>query len=440
MYNLIPGNTEYKISLERIIVTHDDEACTLPVKHDLVQLELYGELGWYDRTWLSLIAHFEINLPMGHQKALHGVRFVPINKAITCTTVACQQIFDSPIVIDGLYRVIPGFTNYAVSEAGEVIDLPKRTKVHVIPPRSTHYPTVDIYNPDKVLRLEQKVHRLVALAWLPNNDYVARGCVNHIDGDKSNYHLSNLEWCSYSENALHAFEVGLRTDNIRCRVRDVYTREIMEFASISQACGFMGVKIFSARRLRSCKRPSKLIANRFELREDGDGRPWFYENLVNPICPGRYTFKITHPTRGYLEIHDVRKFRKEFGIHNVNNAHEAVDKAYVIHSGIKIDIVDHYNDFTDKERRVRSRDSQHKSKAVCILAVNQLTNEHLEFPSLTATSQHWNVDRCVIKRVLLQEATFKDWLFKEIVIDTLMSALPESDLGIETSLIAGITC
>ena len=51
------------------------------------------------------------------------------------------------------------------------------------------------------------VHRLVAITFLENiNNY---NCINHIDGDKCNNNVSNLEWCSYSYNAKHALEIGL---------------------------------------------------------------------------------------------------------------------------------------------------------------------------------------------------------------------------------------
>ena len=51
------------------------------------------------------------------------------------------------------------------------------------------------------------IHRLVAENFLDNSDKYA--CVNHKDGDKGNNHLSNLEWCSYSQNMKHAVKHGL---------------------------------------------------------------------------------------------------------------------------------------------------------------------------------------------------------------------------------------
>lgn len=56
-----------------------------------------------------------------------------------------------------------------------------------------------------------KAHRLVAMLFLPIpyefdiNSLV----VNHKDGNKLNNHISNLEWCSYYENNLHARDTGL---------------------------------------------------------------------------------------------------------------------------------------------------------------------------------------------------------------------------------------
>ena len=52
-----------------------------------------------------------------------------------------------------------------------------------------------------------RVHRLVAEAFLPNKNQLTE--VNHIDGNKKNNKLSNLEWSSRQANMDHARRIGL---------------------------------------------------------------------------------------------------------------------------------------------------------------------------------------------------------------------------------------
>lgn len=51
------------------------------------------------------------------------------------------------------------------------------------------------------------VHRLLAMHFIPNPH--AFPVVNHIDGNKQNNNLSNLEWCTHSHNTKHSFALGL---------------------------------------------------------------------------------------------------------------------------------------------------------------------------------------------------------------------------------------
>lgn len=102
-------------------------------------------------------------------------------------------------MIDVEWREIEGSPNYMISSKGQpasVIDGVFRELT--IGDNGKGYKNVSLGRGRR-----EYIHRLVAMAFIPNpNNYKE---INHIDGDKSNNAVENLEWCDRSHNLKHAY-------------------------------------------------------------------------------------------------------------------------------------------------------------------------------------------------------------------------------------------
>lgn len=102
------------------------------------------------------------------------------------------------------WKPIQGFNNYLVSNHGRVKNI-KRGNVLKPRPNPSGRMQIQLYRDGA--GKNYSLHRVVAKSFISNPENKPQ--VNHKDGDPSNNHASNLEWCTQSENMIHAYKNGL---------------------------------------------------------------------------------------------------------------------------------------------------------------------------------------------------------------------------------------
>jgi hypothetical protein len=115
--------------------------------------------------------------------------------------------------------MVPTVHDYTIDTEGVVINTTlgktlKGTKIT----KSNRYVKI-------ILDKRYLLHRLVAEHFIPNPDNLPQ--VNHIDGDRYNNAARNLEWVSASNNVLHAYKTGLKTNAGKMNPISILTEDVV---------------------------------------------------------------------------------------------------------------------------------------------------------------------------------------------------------------------
>ena len=105
------------------------------------------------------------------------------------------------------YKQLTFNSNYYISNKGFVISLIRGFSL--LKPRYNKqgYVRYCIRNKETGKRKDYKAHRLVAEYFIEKEE--GKDEVNHIDGNKTNNHVENLEWCNRQENVQHSYDNDL---------------------------------------------------------------------------------------------------------------------------------------------------------------------------------------------------------------------------------------
>lgn len=159
-----------------------------------------------------------------------------------------------------IFLPIPGYSRYLINNSGTIkrvahdIEqvnrwgqlITRHKKERVVKPRVSNKGYLRIALCEKG-RIDYSVHRLVLSTFRPNIENLPQ--INHVDGNKLNNHVDNLEWCDQSHNIQHSYDTGLNKaakgfDDTQNKPIKLFVKNfpVQIFGSIGEASRALNIK------------------------------------------------------------------------------------------------------------------------------------------------------------------------------------------------------
>lgn len=257
------------------------------------------------------------------------LNFSPIGKNVDVTWVTNYQEFIDWIMINGLPDAVCFDHDLNDGEIWKTYDLDNRFLLsnfgNIMKNNTKYNPSKNIGGLTFQVKINnfyknKSVHREIAKIFIENPENKPQ--VNHIDGNRFNNHIKNLEWCTNSENVKHSHDKLKRTfsaygeNHANSKTVSQYSKDnilINIYGSVNEAGRQLGIQFTN---IAKCARGERKTAGGFV---------WKYENLKHSIyseiehCPQtRYEIMNTYFIPNYVEKtgYDCAKWLVEYCINN----------------------------------------------------------------------------------------------------------------------------
>ena len=170
--------------------------------------------------------------------------------------------------MEEIWKGIKDYPKYEVSNLGRIRNI--KTGRILKPNFSGRYYSVELFNETGSKR--KNIHRLVAEAFVERKS--GQDVVNHIDGNSFNNSASNLEWCTVTENNIHAIKNGLNRPGAYQK-RPIRIKETGEIIyGVTECANHIGADFRNV--YRSLNSPQNYAVNGYHL-EYADKAPFLYD-------------------------------------------------------------------------------------------------------------------------------------------------------------------
>lgn len=215
-YNLSLNGSRKQIKVHRMVA----ETFILNPENRPIVNHIDGNTHNFSKNNLEWVSYKE-----NSQHAIKNGLMRPNDQSIT-------KIEDAYIAKDEIWKPIINFPNYLVSNYGRIMNACSK-RIKKTPVDNNGYPHVSLWRNGKGKTYQ--VHRIEFQTFFPD-DALEGFVINHINGNKVDNKLTNLEKISYQENNLHAEYIIKTHKNGKAVIqRDLYGKIINEFPSIAEA-------------------------------------------------------------------------------------------------------------------------------------------------------------------------------------------------------------